>query len=71
VLARLSIAGFLGPPGAVEESLDRVLKNLIISNKLVLGQPLRCRVLLTAPLEAFTARRTLVFSRELINVLPK
>jgi hypothetical protein len=70
VLARLLIAGFLGTPGEVEKSLDQILKNLVISNKLVLAQPLRCRVLLTAPLEDFTVGRTLVFSRELINVLP-
>jgi hypothetical protein len=70
VLARLLLAGFLGTPGEVEKSLDQVLNNLVISNKLVLAQPLRCRVLLTAPLESFTVGRSLVFSRELINVLP-
>ena len=70
MLARLFIGGFLGAPGEVEKSLDQVLNNLVITNKLVLAQPLRCRVLLTAPLEAFTVGRTLVFSRELINVLP-
>jgi hypothetical protein len=36
VLARLFIAGFLGAPGEVEKSLDQVLENLVISNKLIL-----------------------------------
>jgi hypothetical protein len=50
--------------------LDQVLNKLVITNKLVPGQPLHCRVLLTAPLEAFTVGNTIIVSRELINVLP-
>src|SRR5260370_28000741 len=70
VLARLSQARFLGVPGEVEKMLDQVVTNLIVTNKLVLGQPVHCRVLLTTPLEAFTVGNTVVVSRGLIDVLP-
>jgi hypothetical protein len=70
VLARLHQARFLGAPGDVEKMLDQVVTNLIVTNKLVLGEPVHCRVLLTTPLEAFTVGNTIVISRGLIDVLP-
>jgi hypothetical protein len=56
--------------GEVEPKLAQVLNNLLISNHVVLGHELRVRVLLTAPLEAFSVGNTIFLSRELINVLP-
>ena len=50
--------------------LETVLNNLIVTNHIALERPLRCRVLLTAPLETFTVGRTIVVSRGLIDVLP-
>jgi len=70
VLARLFQARFLGAPGEVEAMLDQVLTNLIAKNNLVLGQPVRCRILLTTRLEAFSVGRTIVLSRGLVDVLP-
>jgi hypothetical protein len=70
VIERLEKIGLLAPPGEVDNVLETVLNNLIVTNNLALERPLRCRVLLTAPLETFTVGRTVVVSRGLIDVLP-
>jgi hypothetical protein len=70
ILARLFQARFLGAPGEVEAMLDQVLTNLVAKNNLVLSQPMRCRILLTTRLEAFSVGRTIVLSRGLVDVLP-
>ena len=70
VIERLEAAGLLSPPGDVDRLLETVLNNLVISNNLALERPLRCRILLTSPLESFTVGRTIVLSRGLIDVLP-
>jgi hypothetical protein len=68
VLARLEKGGFLAPPGPVDEVLNTVVSNLIVSGKLRIDA--RCRVLLTTPLETFSIGHTIVISRGLIDVLP-
>jgi hypothetical protein len=68
VLARLEKGGFLAPPGPVDQVLDTVVNNLIVSAKLNVDA--RCRVLLTTPLETFSIGHTIVISRGLIDVLP-
>ncbi|HVZ23377.1 MAG TPA: M48 family metalloprotease [Vicinamibacterales bacterium] len=70
VLERLESAGLLAPPGEADKVLDTVLNNLIVTNALTFDRPLRCRILLTSPLESFTIGRTIVLSRGLIDVLP-
>ncbi|MBZ5558622.1 MAG: M48 family metalloprotease [Acidobacteriia bacterium] len=70
VLDRLSRAGFLAPAGRVDAVLETVLNNLEVTNNLTIDPPLKCRVLLTAPLESFTVGHTIVLSRGLIDVLP-
>ncbi|MBZ5626441.1 MAG: M48 family metalloprotease [Acidobacteriia bacterium] len=70
VLSRLYEAGLLATPGQVEKLLDQVLTNLIIPNGVVLPQPIRCRIILTSRLEAFSVGKTIVVSRGLIDVAP-
>ena len=70
VIERLEKIGLLSPAGEVDKVLETVLNNLAVTNHLPLERPLRCRVLLTAPLETFTVGRTIVVSRGLIDVLP-
>jgi hypothetical protein len=70
VLERLTKAGLLAPPGPVNQVLETVLNNLLVTNELNFDPPLRVRVLLTTPLESFTVGRTIVLSRGLIDVLP-
>jgi len=70
VLERLTRAGLLATPGPVDQVLETVLNNLLITNELAFEPPLRVRVLLTTPFESFTIGRTIVLSRGLIDVLP-
>lgn len=67
---RLQKIGLLAPPGEVDKVLQTVVNNLMLTNNIDLQGDLRCRVLLTAPLESFTIGRTIVVSRGLLDVLP-
>jgi hypothetical protein len=62
--------GVLAPTGDVDKILQTVVDNLIITNKLQVEPDVRCRVLLTLPLESFTIGHTIVVSRGLLDVLP-
>jgi peptidase M48-like protein len=70
VIDRLTQAGLLAPTGRVDEVLETVINNLMVTNNLTTDAPVKCRVLLTSPLESFTVGHTLVLSRGLIDVLP-
>jgi hypothetical protein len=64
----LEKGGLVAPAGAVDEVLNTVVNNLIVSANL--NVEARCRVLLTTPLETFSVGHTIVISRGLIDVLP-
>ena len=68
LLARLEKGGLLAPPGPVEDVLNTVVNNLIVSSQLEIEA--HCRVLLTTPFETFAIGHTIVISRGLIDVLP-
>jgi len=70
VIRRLERAGLLAPRGKLDAVLETVVNNLEVTNELEIDPPVRCRVLLTTPLESFTVGRTIVLSRGLIDVLP-
>jgi hypothetical protein len=69
-LDHLQNVGLLAPAGEVDGILQTVVNNLIITNKLDIVPEVRCRVLLTSPLESFTIGHTIVISRGLLDVLP-
>jgi Peptidase family M48 len=66
---RLQVAGLMAPDGEVDRILETVVNNLQITNNLDIDG-VRCRVLLTTPLESFVVGRTIVVSRGLLDVLP-
>ena len=68
ILERLDKSGLLALPGGVDDVLNTVVNNLIVSNNLTVDA--KCRVLLTTPLETFSVGQTIVISRGLIDVLP-
>lgn len=70
LLDRLERAGLLAPPGEVDHVLETVTNNLIITNHLQIEPPIRCRLLLTTPLESMAIGHTIVLSRGLIDTLP-
>jgi hypothetical protein len=67
---RLERVGLLAPEGEVDKVLQTVVNNLIVTNNLEITPDVRCRVLLTSPLESFTLGHTIVVSRGLLDVLP-
>jgi len=67
---RMQKIGLLAPPGEVDKVLLTVVNNLLVTNNIDLQGDLRCRVLLTSPLESFTIGHTLVISRGMLDVLP-
>jgi len=67
---RLQKIGLLAPPGEVDKVLMTVVNNLLVTNNIDVLGDMRCRVLLTAPLESFTIGHTIVVSRGLLDVLP-
>jgi hypothetical protein len=67
---RLQRSGLLAPEGDVDKVLQTVVNNMMITNNIELTRPVRCRVLLTSPLETFSVGNTIVISRGLIDVLP-
>jgi hypothetical protein len=67
---RMQKIGLLAPPGDVDKVLLTVVNNLLVTNNIDLGSDVRCRVLLTSPLESFTIGHTIVISRGLLDVLP-
>ena len=69
-LDHLQKVGLLAPLGEVDKILQTVVNNLIITNNLQIIPDVRCRVLLTSPLESFTVGHTIVVSRGLLDVLP-
>jgi hypothetical protein len=69
LVERLQVAGLMAPDGEVDHILQTVTNNLLFTNDLDLAG-VRCRVLLTTPLESFVVGRTIVLSRGLLDVLP-
>lgn len=69
-IERMQKIGLLAPPGEVDKILSTVVNNLLVTNNIDLQTDVRCRVLLTAPLESFTIGHTIVMSRGLLDVLP-
>jgi hypothetical protein len=70
VIERLHDAGLLAPAGEVDKVMETVVNNLLTSNNIELPGPVHARVMLTLPLETFSAGNTIVVSRGLLDVLP-
>ncbi|MDA1315076.1 MAG: M48 family metalloprotease [Acidobacteria bacterium] len=68
VIHRLERSGLLAPASEVDKVLNTVVRNLMAGSEVRL--PVRCRVLLTTPLETFSLGESIVISRGLIDVLP-
>jgi len=70
VIERLQNAGLLAPEGEVDKVLETVVNNLLTTNNIELPGPVHARMMLTLPLETFSAGNTIVVSRGLVEVLP-
>ena len=70
VLDRLQQIGLLAPEGEIDKVLATVVNNVMVTNNLDIQPEIKCRVLMTTPLESFTIGHTIVMSRGMIDVLP-
>jgi Peptidase family M48 len=70
VTDHLEWQGLLATHGEVDQVLETVVNNLEVTNDLDVQPEIRCRVLMTSTLEAFTIGHTIVLSRGLVDVLP-
>ena len=68
IIHRLEKTGLLAPKGEVDDVLNTVVNNLLVTNEINLD--VHCRVLLTSPLETFSVGQAIVISRGLLDVLP-
>lgn len=70
LLSRLERGGLLARAGELDGVLATVVNNLVVTNNLAIEPEIRCRILLTTPLEVFAIGNTIVISRGLLDVLP-
>ena len=70
MLDRLQQIGLLAPEGEIDKVLMTVVNNVMVTNNLDIQPDVRCRVLMTTPLESFALGHTIVMSRGMIDVLP-
>jgi hypothetical protein len=70
VVERLERGGLLARSGEVDKVLNTVVNNLEITNNLDIQPEVRCRVLLTSPVESFSFGHTIFVSRGMLDVLP-
>jgi hypothetical protein len=70
VVERLERGGLLARTGEVDKVLNTVVNNLEITNNLDIQPEVRCRVLLTSPVESFSFGHTIFISRGMLDVLP-
>lgn len=70
ILERMQKLGLISPPGEVDKVLETVVNNLEVTNNIEVQPEIRCRVLMTAPLESFNIGHTIVISRGFLDTLP-
>ena len=70
ILERMQKLGLIAPQGEVDKVLDTVVNNILVTNNLDVQPEIRCRVMLTAPLESYNIGHTIVISRGFLDTLP-
>ena len=69
VIMRLEKDKLLASPGLVERRLNAIARQILVASNIYLPD-IKCRVLLTTPIEIFSVDHTIVLSRGLLNILP-
>jgi hypothetical protein len=67
VVERLFQAGLLDAPSEFDKTLEALANNIIAYNNITLSRPIRCRTLLTEPLESLAIGNTIVVSKSLLD----
>ena len=67
VVERLFQAGLLDAPSDFDKTLEALAGNILAYNNITLSRPIRCRTLLTEPLESSAIGNTIVLSKSLLD----
>jgi hypothetical protein len=67
VVERLFQAGLLDAPSEFDKILGDLANNILAYNNITLSRPIRCRTLLTEPLESLAIGNTIVISKSLLD----
>ena len=67
VVERLFQAGLLDAPSEFDKTLEALAGNILAYNNIVLARPIRCRTLLTEPLESLAVGNTIIISKSLLD----
>jgi hypothetical protein len=67
VVERLFQAGLLDAPSEFDKTLEALAGNILAYNNITLSRPIRCRTLLTEPLESLAIGYTIVVSKSLLD----
>ncbi len=67
VIERLFQAGLLDAPSEFDKTLEALASNILAYNNITLSRPIRCRTLLTEPLESIAVGNTIILSKSLID----
>ena len=67
VIDRFFQAGLLDAPSDFDKTLEALANNILVYNNITLSSPIRCRTLLTEPLESLAIGNTIVLSKSLLD----
>lgn len=67
VVERLFQAGLLDAPSDFDKTLEALANNILAYNNITLSRPIRCRTLLTQPLESLAIGDTIIISKSLLD----
>src|SRR3981189_412773 len=67
IVERLFQAGLLDAPSEFDKTLEALANNILAYNNITLSRPIRCRTLLTEPLESLAIGNTIVVSKSLLH----
>ncbi len=67
VITRLFQAGLLDAPSEFDKTLEALAGNILAYNNITLSRPIRCRTLLTEPLESIAIGNTIILSKGLLD----
>jgi hypothetical protein len=67
IVERLFQAGLIDAPSEFDKTLEALAGNILAYNNITLSRPIRCRTLLTEPLESLAIGNTIVISKSLLD----
>jgi hypothetical protein len=67
VVERLFQAGLIDAPSEFDKTLEALAGNILAYNNITLSRPIRCRTMLTEPLESLAIGNTIIISKSLLD----